>query len=71
MVLGHHVQIVATLESGEELVALQRRAGGERLEDVAPGDRVWLGWSDTAALLLGPADGAAAEAAGDRLELQA
>jgi spermidine/putrescine transport system ATP-binding protein len=69
MVLGHHVQIVATLESGDELVALQRRAGDERLEEVAPGDKVWLGWSDSAALLLGPANGAAAEAAGDPLEV--
>src|SRR5918998_6834130 len=43
MVLGHHVQVVATLQTGEELVALQRRAGEERLEDVGPGDKVWLG----------------------------
>jgi spermidine/putrescine transport system ATP-binding protein len=71
MVLGHHVQIVATLASGDEIVALQRRAGDERLEEVAPGDKVWLGWSHSAALLLGPADGAAEEAARDPLEVQA
>jgi spermidine/putrescine transport system ATP-binding protein len=71
MVLGHHVQIVATLETGDEIVALQRRAGDERLEEVAPGDKVWLGWSATAALLLGPADGAADQAARDPLEVQA
>jgi spermidine/putrescine ABC transporter ATP-binding subunit len=71
MVLGHHVQIVATLESGDEIVALQRRAGDERLEEIGPGDKLWLGWSASAALLLGPADGAAEEAAGDPLEVQA
>ena len=59
MVLGHHVQIVARLETGDEIVALQRRAGDEQLEELAAGDKVWLGWSPTAALLLGPADGAA------------
>jgi spermidine/putrescine ABC transporter ATP-binding subunit len=58
MVLGHHVEIVALLESGDEVVALQRRAADEQLEGVAAGDRVWLTWSPTAALLLGPADGA-------------
>ena len=47
------------LETGEEIVALQRRAGDERLEELSPGDKLWLGWSPTAALLLGPADGAA------------
>src|SRR5215216_820067 len=57
MVLGHHVQVVALLQNGDEVVALQRRAGGEHLETLAAGDRVWLGWSPTAALLLGPANG--------------
>jgi hypothetical protein len=71
MVLGHHVQIVATLESGDEIVALQRRAGGERLEEVGPGDKVWFGWSPTAALLLGPAGGDGQEAAADPIEVQA
>jgi spermidine/putrescine ABC transporter ATP-binding subunit len=71
MVLGHHVQIVATLESGDEIVALQRRAGDDPLEEVRPGDKLWLGWSPSAALLLGPADGAADEAARDPLEVQA
>jgi spermidine/putrescine transport system ATP-binding protein len=71
MVLGHHVQIVATLESGDEIVALQRRAGDDPLEEVRPGDKVWLGWTASAALLLGPADGAAEEAARDQLEVKA
>jgi hypothetical protein len=71
MVLGHHVQIVARLESGDEIVALQRRSADERLEDIGPGDKVWLGWSPTAALLLGPADGAGATAAADPVEVQA
>ena len=31
MVMGHHLQIVATLETGEEVVARQRRAGDEGL----------------------------------------
>ena len=35
MVLGHHLQIVAVLETGDTIVALQRRAGDEDLE----GDR--------------------------------
>jgi hypothetical protein len=71
MVLGHHVQIVATLASGDEIVALQRRAGDDPLEEVAPGDKVWLTWGDSAALLLGPADGEAGEAARDEVEVQA
>jgi spermidine/putrescine ABC transporter ATP-binding subunit len=71
MVLGHHVQIVATLGSGDEIVALQRRAGDDPLEEVRPGDNVWLGWSSSAALLLGPADGTADAAARDPLEVQA
>jgi spermidine/putrescine ABC transporter ATP-binding subunit len=56
MVLGHHLQIVARLGS-DEIVALQRRAGDERLEDIGAGDKLWLRWSPTAALLLGPASG--------------
>jgi spermidine/putrescine ABC transporter ATP-binding subunit len=70
MVLGHNLQIVAVLETGEEIVARQRRAGDERLTDIAPGDKLWLGWSPTAALLLGPANGASAAPA-EPLELQA
>jgi spermidine/putrescine transport system ATP-binding protein len=57
MVLGHHLQIVAVLETGEEVVAMQRRAGEETLGDLSSGDQVWLGWNPSAALLLGPADG--------------
>jgi spermidine/putrescine ABC transporter ATP-binding subunit len=60
MVLGHNLQIVALLETGEEVVARQRRAGDERLTGIAPGDKLWLGWSPTATLLLGPVNGAGA-----------
>jgi spermidine/putrescine ABC transporter ATP-binding subunit len=70
MVLGHNLQIVAVLDSGEVLVALQRRAGDERLAGIAPGDKLWLGWSPTAALLLGPVNGVGADTA-EPLELQA
>jgi spermidine/putrescine ABC transporter ATP-binding subunit len=70
MVLGHHVQIVARLETGDDIVALQRRSGDERIEEVGPGDKVWLGWSPTAALLLGPADHAS-DVRADRVEVQA
>jgi spermidine/putrescine transport system ATP-binding protein len=70
MVLGHNLQIVAVLETGEEIVARQRRAGDETLTDIEPGDKLWLGWGPTAALLLGPANGASATAA-EPLELQA
>src|SRR5829696_3675145 len=71
MVLGHHVQVVARLETGEEVVALQRRAGDEQLEEVGAGDKVWLGWSPTAALLLGPANGSADSILADPVEVQA
>lgn len=69
MVLGHHMQIVAVLETGEEIVARQRRAGDDRLRDLGPGDPVWLGWSPTAAMLLGPAGGAPAPLAARPLEV--
>ena len=36
MVLGHHLQIVAVLETGEEIVARQRRAGDEGLTASRP-----------------------------------
>jgi spermidine/putrescine ABC transporter ATP-binding subunit len=71
MVLGHHVQIVALLENGDEVVALQRRESGEQLETLGPGDKVWLGWSATAALLLGPANGAGPATTADPIEVQA
>jgi ABC-type Fe3+/spermidine/putrescine transport system ATPase subunit len=70
MVLGHNLQIVAVLETGEEMVARQRRAGDERLSEIVPGDKLWLDWSPTAALLLGPANGASATPVAP-LELQA
>jgi ABC-type Fe3+/spermidine/putrescine transport system ATPase subunit len=71
MVLGHHLQIVAALETGEEIVAIQRRADDERVGDVTSGDRVWLGWSPTAALLLGPAGGANDARTAEPVEVQA
>jgi len=72
MVLGSHVQIVARLETGEEVVAVQRRAGEERIDEIGSGDQVWLDWSPTAALLLGPVEGSpAAAAAADPVEIQA
>ena len=71
MVLGHHVQVVARLETGDEVVALQRRAGDEQLEEVGAGDKLWLGWSPTAALLLGPANGSADTVLADPVEVQA
>jgi spermidine/putrescine ABC transporter ATP-binding subunit len=71
MVLGHHLQIVAVLETGEEIVARQRRAGDEGLTGVSPGDKLWLGWSPTATLLLGPANGATDPRSAEPLEVQA
>jgi spermidine/putrescine transport system ATP-binding protein len=71
MVLGHHVQIVARLETGDVVVALQRRAGDEHVEETSPGDKVGLAWGAAAALLLGPADGSAEDAAATPVEVQA
>jgi spermidine/putrescine ABC transporter ATP-binding subunit len=71
MVLGHHLQIVAVLETGEEIVARQRRAGDEGLTGISAGDKLWLGWSPTAALLLGPANGATDPRSAEPLEVQA
>jgi hypothetical protein len=65
------VQVVARLESGDELVALQRRAGDERLEEIRVGDRLWIEWSPTAALLLGPVDAAEYDRSAEPLEVQA
>jgi spermidine/putrescine transport system ATP-binding protein len=71
MVLGHHLQIVAVLDTGEEVVARQRRAGDDALHGLTPGDKLWLGWSPTATLLLGPADGAQGPRAAEPVEVQA
>src|SRR5829696_1763658 len=71
MVMGHHLQIVAVLETGEEVVARQRRAGDEGLHGLGPGDKLWLGWSPTATLLLGPVDGADAGHPAEPVEVQA
>jgi spermidine/putrescine ABC transporter ATP-binding subunit len=56
MVLGHDLQVVARLEGGAEVMARQPRTGEEDVAAAAPGEKVWLSWSPTAALLLGPAD---------------
>src|SRR5918994_1236544 len=71
MVMGHHLQIVAVLETGEEVVARQRRAGDEGLHGLGPGDKLWLGWGPTATLLLGPAEGAQDAREADPVEVQA
>jgi ABC-type Fe3+/spermidine/putrescine transport system ATPase subunit len=71
MVMGHHLQIVATLETGEEVLARQRRAGDEGLDALSAGDKLWLGWSPTATLLLGPVDGSEPAADSEPLEVQA
>ena len=36
MVLGHDLQIVAVLQTGEEIVARQRRTGDEGLGEISP-----------------------------------
>jgi ABC-type Fe3+/spermidine/putrescine transport system ATPase subunit len=71
MVLGHHLQVVAVLETGEEIAGVQRRAEDEQLNEINPGDKVWLQWSPTAALLLGPADGAVGARTAEPAEVQA
>jgi len=72
MVLGHDVQVVAKLETGDDIVAVQRRGGDEHLGGISAGDKVWLGWSPTAALLLGPAeDGTGGSRPAEPLEVQA
>jgi hypothetical protein len=71
MVMGHHLQIVATLETGEEVVARQRRAGDDALHGLTPGDKLWLGWSPTATLLLGPSAGVNGAASAEPVEVQA
>ena len=70
MVLGHDVQVVAKLETGDEVVAVQRRSS--EAHGLNPGDKVWLEWSPTAALLLGPAeDGSGGSRPAEPLEMQA
>jgi spermidine/putrescine ABC transporter ATP-binding subunit len=71
MVMGHHLQIVATLETGEEVLASQRRAADEGLNGLSHGDKLWLGWSPTATLLLGPVDGSEPATSSEPLEVQA
>jgi spermidine/putrescine transport system ATP-binding protein len=71
MVLGHHLQIVARLETGEEIVALQRRDGDTGLAALAPGDKLWLGWGPASALLFGPADGSESPHPAEPVEVQA
>src|ERR671917_145530 len=69
MVLGHDVQVVARLETGEEIVAVQRRTGDDHLAGISPGDKVWLRWGRGAALLLGPADGAGGSRPAEQIEV--
>src|SRR4051794_36403027 len=57
MVLGHHLQVVAMLEGGAEVMARQPRTGDDGVAGVAAGDKLWLTWSPSPALLLGPANG--------------
>ena len=71
MVLGHDVQVVAELETGEQIVSIQRREDDEQLDAISAGDKLWLSWSATATLLLGPADGASDAGAAEPLEVQA
>src|SRR3954469_25133592 len=71
MVLGHQLQVVAQLEGGTEVMARQPRAGGDGMVAFAPGDRVRLRWSPTAALLLGPAEGTPTTETREPLELPA
>jgi TOBE domain len=59
------------LETGEEVVAVQRRTGDEHIDEVNPGDKVWLRWSPTAALLLGPANGTSEARTAEPAEAQA
>jgi spermidine/putrescine ABC transporter ATP-binding subunit len=54
MVLGHHVQVVARLDGGADVLARQSRATEEGVERLPPGQRIWLDWGDQTALLLGP-----------------
>ena len=53
MVLGHEVQTVARLETGDEIIARQSRAEEDGVAALAPGDRIWLEWPEQAPLLLG------------------
>ena len=71
MVLGHDLQVVAELETGEEIVSIQRREDDENLDAISAGDAVRLSWSATAALLLGPTDGDGVAAAGEPAAVQA
>jgi len=71
MVLGHDLQVVAELESGEEIVSIQRREDDEQLDALSAGDKISLSWSPTAALLLGPVNGAPDADAAEPVEVQA
>ena len=52
MVLGHEVQTVARLESGDEIIARQSRAEEDGVAALAPGDRIWLRVARASAPLL-------------------
>ena len=47
------------------------RAEDEGLDGLSPGDKLWLGWSPTATLLLGPVDGSEPATSSEPLEVQA
>jgi spermidine/putrescine ABC transporter ATP-binding subunit len=65
MVLGHHVQLVARLADGTEVVARQRRVDADAgLAELHRGDPVWIEWPAAAALLLGPVNGSTPMSAG-------
>jgi spermidine/putrescine ABC transporter ATP-binding subunit len=65
MVLGHHVQLVARLADGTDVVARQRRVDADAgLAELHPGDPVWIEWPAAAALLLGPVNGSTPISAG-------
>jgi len=57
MVLGHHLQLVARLPDGTELLARQPRAAADpALAALRPGDAVWLEWAPESGILLGAND---------------
>ena len=57
MVIGTRSPGRGALATGEELLAAPEPCGGRGADSLEPGDTLWLGWSPTATLLLGPVDG--------------
>jgi hypothetical protein len=57
MVIGAAVQIVVRTEDGQSLLIRQQRTGGRaEAETLREGERVNVGWSDGAALVLAGPD---------------